>query len=268
MFLEGIFFRRRPKVRHPLLKHDLPRHCPLQHSVAQHSLKRYSLLACGLLMGLVISLFVPNAAYAQTEEEEAAGLTVLISRHSTVPPLPFPGPQVGPTIEPGLEDDVDRRTTAFIPRNLDMLTPIDEMPEDVDRWIRVDLSEQLVIAYEGDQPIRGFVVSTGLPGTPTVTGTFNIRVKVRSQTMSGGSALNGYYNLPNVEWVQYFYEDYGFHGTYWHSNFGTPMSHGCINMTNADAKWLFDWAGPTWDGETIWHSATADDPGTLVIVHE
>jgi hypothetical protein len=45
------------------------------------------------------------------------------------------------------------------------------------------------------------------------------------------------------------------------------MSHGCINMTNSDAKWLFDWAGPTWDGKTVWHSATSADPGTLVIVH-
>jgi lipoprotein-anchoring transpeptidase ErfK/SrfK len=243
LFSEGIFFVwRRPNLHRPLL-------------------------TAGLLMWLVASTLVPHAAYAQTEEE-AAGLNILISRYKTVPPLPFPGPQIGPLIEPGVEDDVDRRTTAFIPRDLDMLTPIEEMPEDVDRWIRVDLSEQLVIAYEGDQPIRGFVVSTGLPGTPTVTGTFNIRVKVRSQTMSGGSALNGYYNLPNVEWVQYFYADYGFHGTYWHNNFGNPMSHGCINMTNADAKWLFDWAGPTWDGGAVWHSATDDDPGTLVIVHE
>jgi lipoprotein-anchoring transpeptidase ErfK/SrfK len=229
LFSEGIFFVwRRPNLHRPLL-------------------------TAGLLMWLVASTLVPHAAYAQTEEE-AAGLNILISRYKTVPPLPFPGPQIGPLIEPGVEDDVDRRTTAFIPRDLDMLTPIEEMPEDVDRWIRVDLSEQLVIAYEGDQPIRGFVVSTGLPGTPTVTGTFNIRVKVRSQTMSGGSALNGYYNLPNVEWVQYFYADYGFHGTYWHNNFGNPMSHGCINMTNADAKWLL--IGPVPHG-------TAEPSGTL-----
>jgi lipoprotein-anchoring transpeptidase ErfK/SrfK len=185
-----------------------------------------------------------------------------------VPPLPFPGPQIGPIIEPGVEDDVDRRTTAFIPRDLSMLTLIEDMPEDVERWIRVDLSEQLLIAYEDGQPIRGFVVSTGLPGTATVTGTFNIRMKVRSQTMSGGTPGNGYYNLPNVEWVQYFYADYGFHGTYWHNNFGHPMSHGCVNMTNADAKWLWDWASPSWDGRSIWHSSSDDDPGTLVIVTE
>lgn len=259
MSSEGIFLLwKKPTGRHPLLTRP-----PLA-----------SLLVASLLY-LIAAAFMPQPAWAQStpdsthdSTEEAAGLTLLVSRHKSVPPLPFPGPQVGPIIERSFEDDVDRRTTAFIPRDLSMLTPIDEMPEEVNRWIRVDLSEQLVIAYEGDQPIRGFVVSTGLPGTPTVTGTFNIRMKVRSQTMSGGTPGNGYYNLPNVEWVQYFYEDYGFHGTYWHNNFGNPMSHGCVNMTNADAKWLFDWASPTWDGKTVWHTSTGEDPGTLVIVHE
>lgn len=226
-------------------------------------------VTAGLLLAVIFAMLAPRPALAQTTEEDAVGLTVLISKYKSVPPLPFPGPQIGPIIERGSQDDVDRRTTAFIPRDLSAFTPIDEMPEDVDRWIRVDLSEQMLIAYEGDQPIRGFVVSTGLPGTPTVTGTFSIRMKVRSQTMEGGDpALGNYYNLPNVEWVQYFYADYGFHGTYWHNNFGHPMSHGCVNMTNADAKWLFDWASPSWDGENIWHSSSTDDPGTLVIVHQ
>jgi lipoprotein-anchoring transpeptidase ErfK/SrfK len=186
-----------------------------------------------------------------------------------MPPLPFAGPNVTPAAEVAT-DDVDLRTTAFSPVHLDRLTPIDPPAVDGgDRWIRVDLSEQMVIAYEGQTPVRGFIVSTGLPGTPTVTGTFRIRLKVRSQTMTGGSrALGTYYNLANVQWVQYFYSDYSFHGTYWHNNFGNPMSHGCINMTNADAKWLFDWAGPTWDGKTTWYSASEDNPGTLVMVTE
>jgi lipoprotein-anchoring transpeptidase ErfK/SrfK len=100
-----------------------------------------------------------------------------------------------------------------------------------------------------------------------VTGEFRIKTKVKAQTMSGGSG-SYYYNLPNVKWVQYFYQEYAFHGTYWHNDFGRPKSHGCINMTNADAKWLFDWAAPTWDEKTVWFYATKDDPGTLVIVTE
>jgi lipoprotein-anchoring transpeptidase ErfK/SrfK len=209
--------------------------------------------------------FQPAAFQPSTEDVEP-GFDFKLTQ---MPPLPFQGPITAPVV-PSLEDDVDRRTTAFNPSNLSMLTEID-LPavEEDERWIRVDLSEQMVIAYEGLEPLRGFIVSTGLPGTPTVTGNFRIRTKVRTQTMTGGSpALGTYYNLPNVEWVQYFYADYGLHGTYWHNNFGQPMSHGCINMTNADAKWLFDWAGPEWDGETIWFSASSNNPGTRVIVHD
>lgn len=139
------------------------------------------------------------------------------------------------------------------------------MPDVVpnERWIRVDLGNQQVIAYQGESPLRAFVVSTGLPIYQTVTGEFRIRMKVSEQTMSGADFF-----LPGVKWVQYFYSEYAFHSTYWHSDFGVPKSHGCINMTNADAKWLFDWAGPTWDQETVWYKSTDDNPGTLVIVHK
>jgi lipoprotein-anchoring transpeptidase ErfK/SrfK len=51
----------------------------------------------------------------------------------------------------------------------------------------------------------------------------------------------GYY-LPNVPYVMYFYRGYGLHGTYWHHNIGTPMSHGCVNLPTAEAGWLFNWA--------------------------
>lgn len=196
-----------------------------------------------------------------------APLGPTIARNEVVakPPLPFNGPQIGPLIKRAPMDDIERRTTAFIPGSLDDLTPI-EAPDE-EKWIRVDLSEQLVIAYRNDQPVRAFVISSGLPATPTVRGEFRIRTKVKEQTMYGGQGAY-YYNLPGVKWVQYFYEDYSFHGTYWHSNFGEPMSHGCLNMTNADAKWLFDWAGPVWDGETIWYKSTEENPGTLVIITE
>ncbi|RME65323.1 MAG: L,D-transpeptidase [Caldilineae bacterium] len=116
--------------------------------------------------------------------------------------------------------------------------------------------------------VKEFIVSTGLPGTPTVQGVFRMWVRVRVQTMSGGNRASGtYYSLPNVEWVQYFYEDYSFHGTYWHNNFGHPMSHGCVNMRNEDAEWLFKWAMPEWDGERDW-LRTDDANATLVYIHE
>ena len=105
------------------------------------------------------------------------------------------------------------------------------------RWIEVNLSTQSVYAWEGDVLMNSFIVSTGTWQTPTVVGTFNVWNKTRIQTMSGPG-----YSLPNVPFVMYFYQGYGFHGTYWHNNFGTPMSHGCINLTIPDSEWLYKWA--------------------------
>jgi LysM repeat protein len=138
------------------------------------------------------------------------------------------------------------------------------------KWISVDLDHQRTFAWEGDKLVKSFYISSGKARTPTVTGVFRIWGKIAAQRMEGGSRAAGdYYNLPNVQWVQYFYQDYSFHGAYWHNNFGTPMSHGCINMTNADAKWLYDWASPTIDeGDYKWHTTDKEDPGTLVIVYQ
>jgi lipoprotein-anchoring transpeptidase ErfK/SrfK len=104
-----------------------------------------------------------------------------------------------------------------------------------ERWVYVNLSEQRLYAYEGDTLVNSFVVSTGTWQTPTVTGKYKIWIKLRSSSMSGP----GYY-LPDVPYIMYFYKGYGIHGTYWHNNFGTPMSHGCVNMTIADAEWVYN----------------------------
>jgi len=104
-------------------------------------------------------------------------------------------------------------------------------------WIDVDLSQQRVYAFEGDQIVNIFVVSTGMANTPTILGQYRIYVKYRATDMSGP----GYY-LPDVPYVMYFYKGYGLHGTYWHHNFGTPMSHGCVNLKTPEAQWLFEWA--------------------------
>ncbi|MGZ9223069.1 MAG: L,D-transpeptidase family protein [Anaerolineales bacterium] len=105
------------------------------------------------------------------------------------------------------------------------------------RWIDVDLSNQRVYAYEGDVVVNSFIVSTGTWLTPTVTGQYKVYVKIRSGSMSGP----GYY-LPDVPYIMYFHKGYGLHGTYWHNNFGTPMSHGCVNLQTDEAGWLFNWA--------------------------
>jgi lipoprotein-anchoring transpeptidase ErfK/SrfK len=139
--------------------------------------------------------------------------------------------------------------------------------------IEVDLSTQMVYAFEGDTRVMIFLISSGKWGK-TPTGTFNIAYKTKAQKMSGGSrALGTYYYLPNVQFVQFFGNSeipwsrgFSFHGTYWHNNFGTPMSHGCINMRNEDAEKLFYWTDPTMgDSRTV--RALKDEPGTPVIIY-
>jgi len=151
-------------------------------------------------------------------------------------PTPTPEPQVQPTKK--------HKKKAVAAANPGL------RPEGVslnDRWIDVDLSSQQTYAMLGDQIVNSFIVSTGRWPTVTVTGVFKIYVKYRQANMSGDD-----YFLPNVPNVMYFFKGYGLHGTYWHNNFGTPMSHGCVNLSPADSAWLFDFASV----------------GTVVNVHE
>jgi lipoprotein-anchoring transpeptidase ErfK/SrfK len=105
------------------------------------------------------------------------------------------------------------------------------------KWIEVNLSSQTTVAWQGNTPVRQMVVSTGISRYPTPPGEFQIYAKYPSVAMSGP----GYY-LPGVPHTMFFYRGYALHGTYWHSNFGQPMSHGCINLTRPDAEWLYAWA--------------------------
>jgi len=104
------------------------------------------------------------------------------------------------------------------------------------RYIEVDLSEQKLKYFEGGVKIDEYLISSGSVG-PTPQGTFKISRKRRSVLMAGP----GYY-LPGVPYVLSFLGPYTIHGTYWHSNFGTPMSHGCVNMYTPEAAILYEWA--------------------------
>lgn len=137
-----------------------------------------------------------------------------------------------------------------------------------EKWIEISLSEQKLLAHESDQIIYEFPISSGKPWTPTVTGEFRIWSKFKYTKMSGGSrALGTYYYLPNVPFTMYFHGDYGIHGTYWHNNFGHPMSHGCVNMRTPDVEKLFYWAQPKLASSQRSARATSNNPGTRVIVH-
>lgn len=139
--------------------------------------------------------------------------------------------------------------------------------------IEVDLTNQKLYAFEGDKKVYEFLVSTGKWGR-TPTGTYNIWIKLRSTKMEGGNkALNTYYYLPNVPYVMFFanndiprWRGFGLHGTYWHSNFGHPMSHGCVNLRTEDAEKLFYWTMPDLNGKSM-VNATMENPGTQIIIY-
>ncbi|MBI4066158.1 L,D-transpeptidase [Candidatus Gottesmanbacteria bacterium] len=145
----------------------------------------------------------------------------------------------------------------------------------VAKRIEVDLTSQKVYAYEGARRVHEFTVSTG-KWARTPTGEFRIWAKVRSQKMSGGDRTIGtYYYLPNVPYVMFFYNNvtakmrgFSFHGTYWHDNFGHPMSHGCVNMKLADAQTLYEWATPVVTNDKAWSTlADASNRGTRVLIY-
>jgi LysM repeat protein len=115
-----------------------------------------------------------------------------------------------------------------------------------EKWIDIDLSDQVLMAYQGDTVVRRFTISSGSVRYPTVTGTFYTYARIEVQDMSGGShAVGDYYFQADVPWVQYFFEGYAIHGAYWHNSFGTPIGRGCINMRVEESRWLYDWTGKT-----------------------
>jgi LysM repeat protein len=112
-------------------------------------------------------------------------------------------------------------------------------PSNGKRWIEINLTNQTLTAWQGDVAVMYTNISSGLAGTPTITGRFAIGAKYPTQLMSGTD-----FYLPNVPWVMYFYSGYAIHGAYWHNNFGRPMSHGCVNMRVSEAQMLYNWAAP------------------------
>jgi len=137
---------------------------------------------------------------------------------------PSPTPTYTPTPSP----------TWYVNERRPYVTDISELFH-VDRWVDVDLGDQTLTAYEGSEPVETFLISSGLAVYPTPDGLFVIWRKYVATDMSGP----GYY-LPDVPYTMYFYKGYGLHGTYWHDNFGEPMSHGCVNMRTEEAKWLYE----------------------------
>ena len=137
-----------------------------------------------------------------------------------------------------------------------------------DKWVHVDLSDQTLVAYEGDVPVFTTLVSTGKEGHDTETGIFQIQSKHVSTTMDDDTSPDGAYSIEDVPWIMYFNGSYALHGAFWHANFGHVQSHGCVNLSPLDAKAMFGWTEPRVpDG---WHgvNSTPEKPGTRVVVHD
>jgi lipoprotein-anchoring transpeptidase ErfK/SrfK len=151
---------------------------------------------------------------------------------ATFTPTDTPSP-TPPATETPLPTATDVPYSA--PTNTPYVAP--EVAYSGERWIEVNLSQQMLYAWEGDTLVASFVVSTGTWQYPTVTGSYRVYARFKYKDMSGP----GYY-LPKVPNTMFFYQGYAIHGTYWHNNFGTPMSHGCVNMTIPDSEWLYNWS--------------------------
>jgi hypothetical protein len=140
---------------------------------------------------------------------------------------------------------------AFQPLSKEEFTPIS--PEVEDKRVVVDVTRQTMSCFEGNREVHFCRISTGakldssgnvVDEWSTPTGNFSIWRKVVSLHMSGGTTGGGY-DLPGIGWTTLFVGNgVAIHSTFWHNNFGIPMSHGCVNARPEDAHWIFRWTTP------------------------
>ena len=144
--------------------------------------------------------------------------------------------------------------------------PIPGSLEPGEKWIAVDLEEQLLHAYVGERPVRLVPCSTGINGN-TRPGSYRVQWKRRLQTLQ---LKRGHIRVEDVQWVMYYdkVNSIAIHTAYWHADFGKPTSHGCVNVPRDDARWLYEWSSPSpapEDSETFAHDGAR---GTRVVVFE
>jgi hypothetical protein len=147
---------------------------------------------------------------------------------------------------------------------LSELTPISPEVPPAEKRIVVSLMDQNVRCFEGPTEVFSARISSGAKFEKgdyfTPTGGFTTFRKRGSRHMAAGNSATGY-DLPGVPWVSYItQEGISFHGTYWHNDFGTPRSHGCLNMSPLAAKWLYRWTHPVVPGnlDELWTEAGTD----------
>lgn len=142
------------------------------------------------------------------------------------------------------------------------LTPLS--PDVEDKRIEVDLGQQMLTAYEDGRTVFAARVSTGRPGVETPSGELRVERKRPSRHMAANDGGGNGFDLPGVPWVAYVHwNGAAFHGTYWHNDYGRPRSRGCINLSPADAKWVYRWTLPLVPAQEAY---VRDAHGTFVSV--
>lgn len=224
-------------------------------------------------MPIIAAFFLLLASAAILTNRSPQNLQVF-SPQATVDPT-----TISDTSNPAANAAIYDNEGIVVPNTVDQFIATRPVVSDVlgatadEKRIEIDLTNQRLYAFEGNQKVFDFLVSTGKWGR-TPTGVFKVWIKLTATTMQGGSQeLGTYYYLPNVPYTMFFYNDqipqwrgYGIHGTYWHENFGTPMSHGCINMRTSEVEQLFYWATPELYGN--WSAyASPQNPGTTIIIY-
>ena len=175
-------------------------------------------------------------------------------------------------------DEADKNIEYFVPASHlrpipdEEYAPLSPQVPAGEKWIDVNLKIQTLSCLEDGQEVYRADISSGLLGLyPTPTGRFNIMVKLPARDMSGSDrfASDEENVLSGVPWCSFFTsEGHAFHGTFWHDNFGLPMSHGCINMRNEDALWLFRWSQPlAASGDISMSTLDVKGYGTIVDIH-
>lgn len=139
-----------------------------------------------------------------------------------------------------------------------------ERPAEIDteKWIAIDLYEEVIVAYEGNRPVFATLTATGLPRWPTRMGLYHIYYRTPRTEMSWGTPGDDFYYLEEVPWTMFFDEGRALHGAYWHDGFGFRRSHGCVNLSITDARWMYDWVGE--DFETFSSPDREDGPSVWV----
>lgn len=217
------------------------------------------------VVGLVLLLAYP---------EQAQSLRTIIGRPTdtpllanavtptyTPPPLPvaaaeetrLPSPTVSRTPIP---NTVATATPTWVTDRY-LPLPVSE------KWIEVDISRQVLRAYDGERLVFSTTISTGRDITQADLGKYRITQKVATKLLTGP----GYY-LPDVPWVMMINPNLMLHGAYWQDTWGAPSNYGSINLKPADAKWLYDWSAPSVPAGQQSVQATAQDQGTWVIIHQ